>query len=120
MSVSSISCWALDCNNYTSQVSLVLKTEKSGVKKAKGERRKAERREGSGGQRSREGKLQTGVTSTEWIHDAWGKEVKHRDCSRGPSSTLRLPSPLEHSKCQSKATQDGPHKRVGVLSARVN
>lgn len=56
----SVSCWAVSSD--TSQVSLVLKTEKTGGKEAKGENRKSERREGmgvmesiTGGQRSREG-----------------------------------------------------------------
>lgn len=65
----------------TSQVSLVLKADKSGGKEAKGEIRKKKRgmralESIGGGQKNRDGKLQMGVTPTEQICDAWGKDMK--------------------------------------------
>lgn len=48
--MSSVPCWVLDCNSYTNRVSLVLTTEKSGVKKTK---EKEEKQEGANGREDR-------------------------------------------------------------------
>lgn len=72
----------------------------SGRKEAKGESRKSERRrEGMramksviGRQRSRAGKIQIGVTPTEWVRDAWGKEMKHQPSSLDHPSHLDSPA----------------------------
>lgn len=83
-------------NSDTSQVSLVLKAEKSGGREAKGENRTSEIRRGGmravesiiGGQRSRGGKIETRVTPTEWIPDAWDRDMKYQHSSLGPSLTF--------------------------------
>lgn len=80
----------------TSQVSQVLKAEKYGGREAKGENRTSEMKRGgmkaeesvTGGQRSRGGKIETRVTPTEWIPDAWDREMKYQHGSLGPSLTF--------------------------------
>lgn len=53
-----------------------------------------------GGQRSRESKIETGVIPTEWVPDAWDKDMKYQHSSVGLSLTFGFPSLREHPKCQ--------------------